>query len=472
MKSDSSSFSPFFKIILLLFGAILLCFMGWKNHYPLFHYDSGAYIYPAFEFYVPKDRPLIYGLFVRLFSLNYSLWGVILAQGFILSLSLYYYFAHFAHPRRSTILFIFCLFVLTFLTTAPIYVSMISPDIFTSILILNLGLLLFMKQIGKLDLVIITFLFMLSLAVHNAHFLLGFLVLMLVSIGWLFKRVKELFPHLSLKRMGYIWTVFVAAWLLSASVHYLQARTGEHIYGHVFTTGEGGPIFLMSRFSQTGILADFLEEHCDQHQYSLCQYRDSLPDDMDFLWKEDSPLYKTGGWKKNEEEYKGMIFDILSSPKYLGAFIWKSLETSIALFFSFDAIQAPVIREIEYADRFINKCYPAYRNEYLQSLQNNNKINPMVDRLNRLQEGVFALTFLLLPFLFIFSASISKKQKALYLYFFGFLVLNAFVCASLSIIDTRYQGRIVWLLCIPFLLLLFESGLLVDLRRRLFDSDQ
>ena len=78
------------------------------------------------------------------------------------------------------------------------------------------------------------------------------------------------------------------------------------------------PAFLIARLCETGILEKFLYQNCDPtDRYSLCAYRDKLPADaMSFMWDPNSPLYQTGGWNANLDEYRGIIGQVLSTPRY------------------------------------------------------------------------------------------------------------------------------------------------------------
>lgn len=75
--------SPNFSDILIpsLVGAILLMIPAFINGYPIVYSDTGTYLASAFLLETPFDRPITYGLFIRLASVNgMSLWGVIFLQ--------------------------------------------------------------------------------------------------------------------------------------------------------------------------------------------------------------------------------------------------------------------------------------------------------------------------------------------------------------------------------------------------------
>jgi len=56
----------------------------------------------------------------------------------------------------------------------------------------------------------------------------------------------------------------------------------------------------------------------------------------EFLWDEESPLYKTGGWEANNDEYKSIFFSSLLSPKFLSKHLTESVKITFSQLFNFD----------------------------------------------------------------------------------------------------------------------------------------
>jgi hypothetical protein len=88
------------QILYVLLGSLVLCFLAFYNKYPLVFPDTGTYVLSGFTGQVPKDRPIIYGLFLRHISLWESLWLVILFQGVLLSLTIFYYFKYLGGTEK------------------------------------------------------------------------------------------------------------------------------------------------------------------------------------------------------------------------------------------------------------------------------------------------------------------------------------------------------------------------------------
>jgi hypothetical protein len=70
-------------------GTLILSIVGLYNGYPLVYSDTGMYIASGLKEFVPVERPVGYGLFIKLFSFNYSLWFVTVFQNLITAYILY-----------------------------------------------------------------------------------------------------------------------------------------------------------------------------------------------------------------------------------------------------------------------------------------------------------------------------------------------------------------------------------------------
>src|SRR6056297_1608751 len=77
------------KLLSIGIGTVILSIVGLFNGYPLVYSDTGTYIYSGFNYFIPNDRPVSYGLFIKFFSLSYSAWFVILIQNLITAFVLF-----------------------------------------------------------------------------------------------------------------------------------------------------------------------------------------------------------------------------------------------------------------------------------------------------------------------------------------------------------------------------------------------
>lgn len=437
------------KLLYLLIASIILCTVGFYNRFPLVYPDTGAYIGSGWAPYVPNDRPIFYGLFMRQVSLGDSLFLVIIAQGIIVALLLYFWFKYFNTSKRKLPIFLCFIFLITFFTGASLNVSQLIPDIFAATMILSIILLLFAPGLSKRDGALISCLFLLSLVVHNAHIYIGILCFLGYTSFIFFKNLRPFLLPFSvrLKRMGLVFGLLFFSMLLIPTVH--------SIYGGGWTLSKGSSVFMMGRLVQLGIATEYLENVCPEKGYKFCDHLDNVP--LDFLWNfEESPLYKTGGWAANKEEYSSIIKGILTTPRYVVLFILRSVEASFQQFFHFDLGDTTIWQHKETSPYIhVERFLPDQTRNYQTTLQYQQQLH--FETINVHQRYLLGFA-LCLSILLLSSSFISGKQKLL----IGFLILclfaNAAICGSLSGVLFRYQCRVMWLLLLPLFVILGDSG--------------
>src|SRR5256885_2067744 len=73
-------------ITAVVIGALLLMSDAFYNGCPIVNSDTSTYLASGFELETPFDRPIPYGLFIRVFSFNGApLWTVIFFQACVIS---------------------------------------------------------------------------------------------------------------------------------------------------------------------------------------------------------------------------------------------------------------------------------------------------------------------------------------------------------------------------------------------------
>lgn len=416
--------------------------MGFYNYFPLVFFDTGAYIASGFKNEVPMDRPIFYGLFIRHVSLAESLWLVIFCQGVLTALMIYFSFKYLSNLKNFLVPFFCYIILITFFTGASVNVSELIPDIFTPVFLLGLGVLLFSSTINRRDLIIISLVLCFSISVHNSHFLIAGIFMALFTAMFGFRKFRPILTFISPQRIILIWSLIVSTYFVSATVNY-SLNAG-------FAVSKTSSIFLMGRLNETDILYEYLGENCSDKNYKICQYKDSLP--WDFIWDyANSPLYKTGGWLANTEEYSNLIRDVLTTPKFLVKFLTRSVEASFKQFFLFDVGNTPKLVQDSSPFYAMRTHYPTLVKEYLSAKQNNGLLD--YSSINNFQKYLVALSMLGMVVL-ILSGSVSMERKLFIIYIVICLLINAAVCGSLSGVSDRYQSRIIWLIPLPLFLVL------------------
>ena len=287
----------FFNAIPVVAGAALLMFAAFFNEFPLVTSDTGTYITSGFTLNVPDDRPLMYGFFLRHISLWHSLWLVIIAQALLLAAVITIFIKNFCNRNISNIVLFFFFFLLAAFSGISWYCSQLMPDIFTSMGILAFSALL-LTHLKRGEKIFFAIILIFCGMVHNSNVLLFTLLLIFVMLTRFFPAGKQI--HLKKIKLA---AIFIGCtWLLTPSFHYIA--------GGKFSVGNGSYIFLMGRLVENGILEKFLEKNCGNNEYKLCAYKDQLPNSaISFLWDfNNSPLYKTGGWIENKNEFKTIFW--------------------------------------------------------------------------------------------------------------------------------------------------------------------
>lgn len=268
--------------------AVLLITPAIWNGYPLLQYDTGGYLARWYEGYLVPSRSTVYGLYLHFgersyFWLNLAFQSV--ATLWMLHLTLRV--LGLARPLRLAIIAL----ILILTTALPWLASMLITDIFAGLAVLTLFLLVAhgdrLSRTEKIALFAFT---AFAAATHSATFgvLFGLCVAGWVLLPWLRPRLTA-----SGLMQGSVAVAVSAALLVAAN----YALSGQLAWT------PGGPGVTFGRMMQDGIVARYLNDHCDTIKLKLCPYRNQLPATADeFLWANDSIFNKLGRFEGMDEE--------------------------------------------------------------------------------------------------------------------------------------------------------------------------
>lgn len=428
-------FPKLYKLIPYALGTLIFLAVGIYDGYPLLNSDSNAYINSGFDLFVPNDRPIVYGLFLKISSLGWSLWLPVIIQAILLNWLLYRFFENMVSKKHMGIyLLIVCL--LSAFTTASWYASMVMPDAFTPILGLTLLNLYSNKNSRQQNIVYIVVAFFVAL-MHNSHLILltVFSLLLLVvfffadKYGVFFRKSKQLF------------IVSSSAWLITCLINLAG--------GNSFTPGKMTPIFLVGKFGENGLLNTYLDENCGKKQYMLCQHKDYFPNPaFAFVWFGDSPLQVTGGWEKNRQECADIVDDVITSPKYLSKWAFLGVD---------DMMREVMMTEL---DNWYRTPWCKFDEETavykaIQKHLGDREVRQMAGskqnttKLNTVFFNVATKFTSLISSLFVVLLALRRGSRQLfsvYSFLIIFLLLNAYVVANFANVLDRLNSRVVWLL--------------------------
>lgn len=417
----------------MITGAFILMVDAFYNGFPIVYSDTSSYISTGFELQTAFDRPITYGLFVYAASLcGATLWFVIFFQSLILSLLIFENIRLF-FKEKFIVIGLVCVTFLSLFTGISWSASQLIADIFTSIALLTMSLLL-IGQFSKTKTAGLYVLFFVSVATHISHLSL-FLAILICALflGFVFR--KGVFRQRKTYLKHGALLVLIGFTLITMSSAIAKSK-------HVF---------FMGAMVEHGITQQYLEENCDQKKYQLCIYKDSL--DMqafEFVWDEKSPLYKIGGWAAAKAEFNEIISATVTQPKYIKLHIMESAKATVQQLTMFDigdgngsfGEHTHVYKRIA---EFIPTDLPAFEN----SKQSKNKLG-FVHFLNPLYDWVMVISLLL----FLFLVVIYRKMLTPEFRFFTSLLLsgvflNAWSCGTFANAIDRLGCRMMWLL--PFL---------------------
>ncbi len=435
-------------ILVLYFIACSLILMlpAWINGYPLVYSDTSTYLASGFELETPFDRPISYGLFVRIASLNgISLWLVIACQCILISY-LILRITQFSLRAYEKSIWLALIFVVTLSACSSLSwtVCQIMPDIFTAIMCMSLFLLLFAKIPDK-ERNFLYLLFTLSCSMHMSHIVF---LLCLLGFSLCSSKLKIFGPEIHIRNI----TIILILILTLASIVTMGSALAKSRH-----------VFFMGAMVEHGILKKYLDEHCATSNYRLCFYKDSLPEKAwQFIWEPGSPFYKTGAWKDSKKEYNEIIYGSLSEPAFIGMHIKKSLEACIeqlGLFKIGDGNKAYPNGTVLY-ERVV-RYFPHEQKEYESSLQNNEGML-FVASWNTLLRIVLLHALACSAFLLLTPVKnlTSPFSKVAHFWFLISILLNAWVCGTFANAIDRLGSKMIWLL--PFSILLSLASAIIE----------
>lgn len=426
---------------ILISGTILLLLPALINEYPMIYSDTSTYLDSGFVLQPPVDRPLTYGLFIRLFSLNgLSLWPVIFAQSFILSWLIFQLTCVlFAENQRLRAWVYLALMAVASISGAGWASCYLIPDIFTPIMLLS-ALLILLPSSGKGARTGNYIIFFFAAAMHSSHIPFG---LALFGVLLLLK---------GLYNKGFISLLRFRPLLI------LTGITLMSILAMGSSLAKSKHVFLMGAFIEQGIIKSYLDDHCASENYRLCAHKDALPEHAwEFIWQESSPLYEMGGWNETRDEFNEIIRATFLSPKYLLLHVTASIKATAKQLISFEALDYKgVAPNSELLEQRVEKYVPRDISRYVSSKQNLGLLAGY-KWLNQVQMILVVMSLLTLMLLFSYSPVLRMNHLLLLsgLILLLGLLINAWVCGTFANPIMRLGNRMIWLIPAYAMLVLF-----------------
>jgi hypothetical protein len=186
-----------------------------------------------------------------------------------------------------------------------------------------------------------------------------------------------------------------------------------------------------------------LEQHCGQAKLTICDYVDELPMDTDdFLWAAD------GIWQRASEQTKERLRqeEIPFVLAVLRAYPREQLSKSAANFWhQLMTFDLEIFDPNEWIAQVFDRVLPGERSRYMQSRQARGTLPYRV--FTSIQDCTVIVSVALIG---VFTPRMWRRRSprlaGLGLVIVSTVVANAFVTGILSMVENRFQSRVIWLL--------------------------
>ncbi|MCC6371601.1 MAG: hypothetical protein IT236_11400 [Bacteroidia bacterium] len=430
--------SPWLVWLVLL---IAHCALMLYNRYPILYSDTATYLHSGFELEAPADRPIVYGLLLRLFSLNgSSLLFVPFFHTLIYLYSIYKFLSLFFEEQNCLkYLFLISLSILIFSGTGWC-INLLLPDIFMGVGFLCLLYVLLSKQKPS-QMLMPLFLFFISTSTHISNVFVFFALVLIAFLSW-----KWLFGFAEKKIFGQKLAILAGIILLSYLIMGSAISKSKHV-------------FMVGNLAQKGILQEILQDSCSSSGFKLCDYKDSIPLSFEyFVWKQNSPLYKLGGWKTTKPEFKKIITISFSHSKYLGMHLKCSLKNLVQQLGTFGIGEGtgkfdestPLIQRIRH--------YTSSDRELCVNTKQYDEDFKWTAGMNVFYKITISLAVILLTVLILLNfQKMNSKTRVLIIFTFLLITSSSVLVAFGSEVSNRYGCKIVWLILLLDAILLIET---------------
>ncbi len=431
----------------VLLGALFLAWPAFYNSFPLLYPDSMTYLNDGrivaravflhqFSDYYGM-RSFFYSLVIMPFHWNVSPWPIVGLQSILVAWVLWLVVLSVA-SRHTVPTYLTVVLLLSILTGVSWYSSFVMPDILGPLVYLAIYLLVFASEtLSRVERFALCAAAVWGITAHSTHLLLAGGLWLLLILFAAFER------HIFLRR---IKALGVAAAVLAVAVAAQMALNG-YLYGKPSLNGERPP-YLMARIIADGPGRTYLDQHCPQLHWAVCNHLQQLSDNADdFLWGPGGGYSVASDDEKDEMGQQEMPFVLATLRAYpheeflkAEANFWDQLK-SFGIY-GFDP--SPWI-----LDQF-NATLPGARASYEGSRQARSLLP--LDLLTAIQSATLSVSLGVIAASVVFlwrrySLRIASPRLAgLTVVVASIVIANAFVTGVLSTVDDRYGCRVIWLI--------------------------
>lgn len=419
-----------------------LCMPAIINGFPIVNPDSGTYIESGFVLEVPTDRPIIYGILTRLFSINgLSLWTVIIMQAILIR---YIILACIKSTivTASKIATSVIAILLALLSTVSWVTSELIADIYTPIMLLSVACILSTPATQQKTPVLLYVVFFVTAATHASHLSVSLCIILLI---WLFR--KLLFEQSTIKKQ--VRSLYIMA-LLSVSTFAINAS--------VFSKSSAA--FMTAAMINKGIVTEYLQAVCGNIKYEMCTYKDDITTDSDyFLWNAEGPLAKMGGWTEAREACIKINTGMLSTYPYNWHFVKESFNHTLLQATKFNVgdgnePQTDTNSIYKHINKFVSS---AEATNYIHSKQNKGNLTTVITSINQTSAIMVICSLTTIAFVSIRYRRLIHRNQFTFLFIILLgICINTAQCATFSLYNGRYGAKVIWLIPLCAILLILS----------------
>jgi hypothetical protein len=417
----------------------LLLWIAIFNGYPTVYDDTGEYLSISFTAWQSPYRSIIYSLFIRLASWGMTPWLIVLAQCaitiYVLRAVFEYIVQKSAAIQSERFFFLGLVTFLAFATSLPWFVGQLMPDVFTGLSFLSAFLLLYDSKLSLERTVPLSVVLAVSVGSHLSNFLSLGLVLSAVLVLRAFDSARQFWPTQSAKRI----VAFVLVPILTSAGAIILSNYHR---GYGITLSTGTPVFLFNRLLESRLADVYLEQQCKIEQLTPCKYLHDLPR-TSFLWGPHPLLTEMGGWLGARGEASRIVSGTIR--RYPIRFLAECGKQMLRQFVTFK----PGVDNYPYHNGptvdALERLYPGDLPKYRLTRQWSGQLQLVAGRLSPLYEVVFWTSLFTCVVLLISRYSQSEPANRLLFLTLIFLLANALVTASVSLVSDRYQSRVSWM---------------------------
>ncbi len=429
----------------IFLGSLLLSWPAFFNGFPLLYPDSMTYVGDGrivaravflhrFSDYYGM-RSFFYSLGILPLHWNRTLWPVAALECLLVAFLLWLVVRSFA-PRKTILPYLVLVLLLSLFTGIGWYATLIMPDCLGPLLYLSIFLLVFAREtLARWERVLLYPISWWAITSHATHLLLAAFLCMILVLLLAVDRCDFR------RRIRPVLEVAAIIALAAAS----QLALYSYLYGKPSLNGEQPP-FLTARIIADGPGRWYLEKHCGDLRWAICNHVHNLPDDPDeFLWG-DGGIYQSASEDEmkrlSQEEFPFVLATLRTYPRQQfsrsAANFWGQLTD-----FGFDDLDA----SSWVLDEFTT-VLPHARASYAGSLQARNALP--LDLLTSIQNWAvlasLAIIVILMPLLW---RRLSPRLIGLSVVIGSMVVANALITGTISMVEDRFECRVIWL--VPFL---------------------